>query len=524
MEGELFVRKATGLRRELGWFFVLSMPLNNLVGIWIAMYGMLATLQAPGGDVVLATFLAWIPILIGAVGLALLSAAIPRSGGTYIWETRLLHPIFGGWGFPSSILLTVIAIGMMGVIAPQFIGMLLVMTGIRSGITSLIDVGSLISADLLVQLVIGALLIIGGTLVNIFGVKWIKAANYIIFIGSWAGTILMLIVLAAATPQSVMATWDATWGQGAYQEIVNLAGNTGWTFVPVTWEGTMSAMVVVYWAYVGMSIVPAMGGEISAPKKSFMIGIIAAALLLGFYYISFMWLVFSRYGDFVSQYTWVMLAGVESVKPSVNVELFPLAITLALSATDSVLIQSIIMVSQILMIVAIFPALIPGITREVFAMSFDRMLPRSFANVHSKYRSPYVAAIFVGIASLLGLLFYGYAGFIAGAIGGTMLFALGDMLRGFQLISIPFFREDIWRAGYAWTIKGFPVDSIVGLLVYMIPGWLMIFLTGTLMEPLGSFLNALVFALGMIVFIIFLWKNKKEGHDMAKLYSEIPPA
>jgi len=524
MGEELFVRKATGLRRELGWFFVLSMPLNNLVGIWIAMYGMLATLQAPGGDVVLATILAWIPILIGAVGLALLAGAIPRSGGTYIWETRLLHPIFGGWGLPSSIMLTLIAIGMMGLVAPQFIGMLLVMTGMRGGIPWLIDAGALISSDMIVQLAVGAALIIAGTLVNIYGVKWIKAANYVIFLGSWVGTILMLAVLAVATPQSVMATWDATWGQGAYQEIVNLAGNTGWAFTPFSWDATMSAMVIIYWAYVGLSIVPAMGGEISAPKRSFMIGIVAAALLLGFYYISFMWLVFSRYGDFASQYTWAMLVGAESIAPSVNVQLFPLAITLALSATDSVLMQSIIMGSQILMIVAIFPALIPGITREVFAMSFDRMLPRSFSNVHSKYRSPYVAAMFVGIASLLGLLFYGYAGFIAGAIGGTMLFALGDLVRGFMLISFPFFREDVWRAGYAWTIKGFPVDTIVGLLVYTIPGWLMVFLTGKLMEPLGSFLTAFVFALGMIVFTFFLWKNKKEGHDMAKLYAEIPPA
>src|SRR4029450_5780264 len=96
--GGVFLRKATGLVREVG---LTDAFLMNTIGMNVAIGAVFLFLQAPAnfpqGSMLLAT-------IIGTVMMAFtllwvyseFAAAMPRSGGDYVFVSRALHP-FLGW-------------------------------------------------------------------------------------------------------------------------------------------------------------------------------------------------------------------------------------------------------------------------------------------------------------------------------------------------------------------------------------------------------------------------------------------
>src|SRR5208283_1608724 len=89
----VFVRDATGLIRNLGFTdsLISSLATINILG------GYLFTVIAapfffPGSNVVLVLMLGAIPALAFVGMYSILSAAIPRSGGDYVWTGRILGP------------------------------------------------------------------------------------------------------------------------------------------------------------------------------------------------------------------------------------------------------------------------------------------------------------------------------------------------------------------------------------------------------------------------------------------------
>src|SRR2546421_9067202 len=101
-EGNMFLRNATGLLREVS---VLDAFIMNTFGMNIAVGAVFLFLQAPAnfpqGNMLVA-------VIIGTLLMAFtllwvystFAAAMPRSGGDYVYVSRALHPFFGwllGW-------------------------------------------------------------------------------------------------------------------------------------------------------------------------------------------------------------------------------------------------------------------------------------------------------------------------------------------------------------------------------------------------------------------------------------------
>src|SRR5215469_8335879 len=92
----VFVRQATGLVRELSWFdtFILVFAILN-VPLGLTEVTNFAPFVFPGANLWLA-FVISAPFML-AIGMvyALFTAAMPRSGGDYVWTSRVLHPAIG---------------------------------------------------------------------------------------------------------------------------------------------------------------------------------------------------------------------------------------------------------------------------------------------------------------------------------------------------------------------------------------------------------------------------------------------
>src|SRR6476660_6963826 len=96
-DGQLFVRNATGLVREVSKWDALIM---NTLGMNVALGAIFLLLQAPGnfpganmllaiviGTLVMAFTLLWV--------YSAFASAMPRSGGDYVFVSRTLHPVVG---------------------------------------------------------------------------------------------------------------------------------------------------------------------------------------------------------------------------------------------------------------------------------------------------------------------------------------------------------------------------------------------------------------------------------------------
>jgi basic amino acid/polyamine antiporter, APA family len=91
----IFVRQATGLVRELSWFdtFIMVFAILN-VPLGLSEVAAFATGASayPAANMPLAFILSAPATLTLGMVYALFTAAMPRSGGDYVWASRVLHP------------------------------------------------------------------------------------------------------------------------------------------------------------------------------------------------------------------------------------------------------------------------------------------------------------------------------------------------------------------------------------------------------------------------------------------------
>jgi amino acid transporter len=91
----LFVRNSTGLRKEAGALDVFVYNTNNQnIGLGVAFLGLGIGAYA-GGLLPLSALLATVLVVPLYLVYSRLSADMPRSGGDYVWTSRIFGPVFG---------------------------------------------------------------------------------------------------------------------------------------------------------------------------------------------------------------------------------------------------------------------------------------------------------------------------------------------------------------------------------------------------------------------------------------------
>ncbi len=126
----MFTRKTSGLVRE---FSLTDVTLMNLagqsLGVGVALSVFTAAEIWPGANVAILIVLAAILSLITAIVYGLMSAAMPRSGGDYVFIGRTLHPMIG---FTANLLITVSLFIALGLYSD-----LIVVYGLSNGLSAL---------------------------------------------------------------------------------------------------------------------------------------------------------------------------------------------------------------------------------------------------------------------------------------------------------------------------------------------------------------------------------------------------
>jgi basic amino acid/polyamine antiporter, APA family len=165
------------------------------------------------------------------------------------------------------------------------------------------------------------------------------------------------------------------------------------------WGGVLRGAAVVFFAFIGFDAVSTAAQEAKNPKKDMPIGILGSLVICTILYILFSYVLTG-----VAPYTDFVKAGKEaSVAYTINTYMqhyqwLGTFVTIAILAGFS----SVILV------------MLMGQSRVFYTMSTDGLLPKTFSDLHPKFRTPYksnlILFVFVGL----------FAAFVPGSVAGDL--------------------------------------------------------------------------------------------------------
>ena len=251
---QLFVRKSTGLVREASAFdaMVFNAVFSAPVGATLAWGVFFALTAFPGADLVTATLISLVINIPIVIMMALMASSMPRTGGDYVWVSRILSPPLAmvsnfGAAFSAMIGATFWA----RYFAVFALGPTLVTFGIFFHNNDLITWGNKFQTDHLWIFLGGLFMIVLMTVLLIAGTKMTLRFQNIFWIVATAGTFLAFIVLAVGSSSSFRDHFNslsARFGAhgDAYHNVINtVRGSISEHPSAGTWSSTLPAVFVI---------------------------------------------------------------------------------------------------------------------------------------------------------------------------------------------------------------------------------------------------------------------------------------
>ncbi len=523
---QVFVREATGLVREFGWreAFLISQAAQGASFYSVGSQLVYISTADPGADILLSTLLGFLFCVPLGISYYLLSTAMPRSGGDYVWISRVTHPILGlaaGWGYWIALLLfTAISAWFgPGVLFSQN----LVSLGYALGNPGLADMANWFGSSTNVFIV--ALLIVAfGFFVSTAGTKLLSRVMIVMFVLEVIGTFAAFLVLATSSQASFISAINGYGGTNlTYQGVIEQAKELGWSSsLPFQMNITMQSVPLSVLLFIGFLASAGAGGEVRNPKRSMVWGILGALTFSAIINMLGIYLSSSVFGyDFLSASMFLANNGKWPLPAAPWIGL--LIAPLIKNGLVMVLVQ--IAWSIISPFGVIATALIA--TRYTFAFAFDRVLPAKLSEVNDRFHFPVYSSIlnFIITACLLAVIIF--TSYIWGLLNGTAIYSLVWFLGSVAAIVLPYSRfKDIAKTlpGGTWKVPFLTIiGTISAILMALTFYWSVTTPAIGPSTPDAQIFLGTIFIIGAIVYTISYLYNKSRGMDLKLSFAQIPP-
>ena len=338
-----------GLKRDLSFFDLTNIVVGAIVGsdIYIAS-AITAGLIGPFSIV------AWIVAGIMATVLAMIFAYsayyVPRVGGSFAFVSTAFDDFYGfltGWSMWIAEILS------LPVFALTFANYLQFFTG---------------RLDFFEQLVVKVLFIFGLTYVNIRGVKAAGRLNDALTIAKLSPLLIIIFVGLASV----------FYNPSFFSNYV--------PFIPSGFDNFGTAVVLIFWAYVGFELGTLPAAEVKDPRRNVPKALLSGMAIVIFFYLTTNFVIFGTVPSptLAGTATPLLLVGT-ALLGTAGAVLMSAGALVSVSGSDE---------SGVL-----------GTARLGYAMSIDGLFPRVFSKVHSKYQTPYMSLIIQAVIALVLSLF-----------------------------------------------------------------------------------------------------------------------
>jgi basic amino acid/polyamine antiporter, APA family len=517
------------LVRELGFrdHFLISQGIVLIINGFVTTV-LFAPYFFPGANLYAVFALGGIPPFCMAYVYGKLSAGMSRSGGDYVWSTRILGPIYG----------TIQVVFLIGALVYYNVFNLWDQFVIGLG-PSFFGVGAAISSHSLANLAINLASVGWGyplsfvVLIVIILIAILGIRAYSIFVRITVPTYLIVVTLfaigvAVLSHPGVATTFDKAMSFAGltttYSGVLSTTTSAGVSATTFSLKNTLLAAIPWgFLTYVGFNFSSYAAGETKNVKTSiyraYLISVVMTLIVLEI-------LTYLVYTSFSTGFL-NSLAYVAGTTPAAfPVDPFP---NFLLSLQDPA-IGAIVGIGLFLGWMINSTGLVIFSSRMVFASSLDRLFPKKFADVSDRFHSPHVATLLIGVLSAAYLTVYWNFGAIASILNSSILIPIG---LGMPLLAaglFPIVKPDLYKRLYgsmknAWLMSLAGFVGAAGFATYVI--------SETTPLVSGTFLGANIYiayeevaALILIAALIYLWRRsrmKKFGVDMRTVFSEIPP-
>jgi APA family basic amino acid/polyamine antiporter len=536
----LFLRKATGLVRAWSVFdaFIYAFFSINLITLGLYIFSQMYYLD---GGMLPALLISGAFIIFEVVVYAGLIAVMPRAGGDYVWQSRILGGGIGfvlavtGWWFILWLWVPLYA----DMLRQLFFTPLLGILGAQSAALwfSQTPLGLFVTALIMCGLVAGYIAI---------GMKWYSRLQKYCF---WIGIVALLIVFAfllfgsqGAFRSGLEEQAPAIFGADPNVFDATLAAGEEAGAVSPLWGGTLGAIFLAIPYLVFFNLWPNWGatlyGEVRGAtdfKRNFWgmawALIITTALGAVFFLLinkTITWDFYMKANGAWWNYAW----GYTDQTPPLPI--WPYPALLAVFMTPSRIIQFIVVLAMSAWWFGWSGTVFLSSTRVIFAAAFDRLLPEKVAEVEPRTRTPIWALLLMVIPSLIisALFAWNVFDFQTLTLCSTLVIAVTYLGSTVAAILLPWVKPKLYNASpiAKYKILGIPLISVAGVIF---GGFLVFLLYEWIIDPNGLYgigisnTSSVIYMLAMyvlalIIYVGFRWYRRREGIDIDKIYAEIP--
>jgi amino acid transporter len=549
----LFLRKATGLVRSWSVFdaFIYAFFSINLVtlGFWI-----ISQMYFIGeGGLIPALIISAIIIFFECVVYAALIAVMPRAGGDYVWQSRILGGFVGfvlavtGWWFILWLWTPLYADMLRQIFFVPLLGIF--------GQTELVN---FFSWDNNAWMLVCVITVAFAAIVIGLGMRtYSQMQKWCFWIGN-AGLAVVCLFLLIGNNDAFRAGLNAQaykFGAAAGTDVyaATMAASTEAGAALPLYGGAIFGIFLLMPYLVFFNLWPNWGatlyGEVKGADdfKRNLYGMAAALGVTTVLAVIFFMLVDKTITwDFMINSNaayWNYRWGYTETAPPLPI--WPYPALFAMFLTDNAILQFVVLLAMSLWFFGWAATVFLSSTRVIFAAAFDRLLPEKMAEVDPRTRAPLWAMLAMVIPGLIVSALYVYnvtigdVGFQSLTLTSTMVIAVTYLGTTIGAILLPYIKKDLYEASpiAKYKVAGIPLVTVAGIifglfLAFLLFQWL---LDPNALYGIGFSINpdglqnpwSFVFVGGMYVLAIALYfgfkqYRKRQGIDIDNVYKEIP--
>ena len=397
------------LKREITLFGGISILSGIMVGsgiFFVGSYVLMRTDFSPGAAL-LAWLLGGIITLFYGLIYAELGTMMPKAGGYYLYLREAYgKPVAFMSGFTNFILAS------SGSIAALAIAFGLVLSNITAVTLGVSSPGS-------VQILIGASLIVGLSVLNFFGVRL-------------STNVMKVFLVLKAVPIAIILSGGLFLGEQSVDLSLSLGGESIFSFLSVIGF----AVIATFWAYEGWTNLNNVAGEIKNPSRNLPLSLIISIGSITVIYVLY-------------NYSLLNVLSIGEIQTLIGNDEIYLGIDATMQIFGSVGMY-LVMGTMLISIFGALNASIMAFPRVYYAMSKDGLLFDKFTHVNPTYNTPTYAIIGSGVMGII-LLVFGLDDLISLVAFGGLVF------NTLIFIGLFIFRKRMPDAPRPYKVWGYPV-------------------------------------------------------------------
>ncbi len=495
---------------------------------YLFVFAYFASLLYPGVNLPATVAFTLIPGVVVSLIYYIFTVAMPRTGGDYVWVSRTLHPSLG---YLTNFLITFALLSSVAVgpawaviygLSPMFAGLSVLYPNSSYG--SWASTLASTPTSFILTVILMSIFIIP----LFFGTKTVFRVLWGLFIVAAIGTLVMVGAFYSAPNSTFVSNFNSLSGMD-YSNTIAKAGLPQGFSLGMTLTGSIFTIT----NFLGFYTSAYYTGEVKQVRRSQIIAMIGSLLVMTFFAgLVYASAYYSAGSDFLNA------ASLQTVLPNSTwtAPAVPVLNFLVVFATPNALVVFLSGLALVVTGLATATIFTFVCVRNVFAWSFDRVMPGWLTRLDTRHGSPYLAVAIMWVFGVIFAYVYLYTPFFTYYVYSTLQIFIAFVLASIAAIFFPFRKKTVFNSSpsiVTTKVAGIPLLTILGVIGVIVNGYLGYATLQPAVTPPPSgppIVQYIAYAIvpvtivvALVIYGVAYFYRKSQGINLRMAFSEIPP-